>query len=449
MARILVVDDESAILTVLERFLRLEGHCPLLAKTPEEALAFFDQGTVDLMIVDLRLNADLNGFEVMAEAHKRDPDLPVIVITAYGTVNAAVQAIKQGATDFVCKPFFLNDLRSKIEHGVKTRSTPQPANPPGAELHFGLLLGESPQMQQIYRLIERSANSDCPVLIEGASGTGKELVANAIHRQSRRANRPWTAMNCAAVSPLLLESEMFGHAPGAFTGATSQHDGMFIASHGGTLFLDEIATLRPELQAKLLRTLQDGQVRRLGATEMVPVDVRLLSATNTPLRALVDQGHFREDLFYRLGVIDIHLPPLAQRQGDLPLLARHFCTLESARLGKTIQLPDNTLELLAAYDWPGNVRELQNAISCAAILSDDGLLAADVLPPNLAARSQFLHDQARISKHRQMGGSLDEYLEAIERDYVERVLAKTDGNRSEAANLLGISRATFYRKYGE
>lgn len=450
MAKILVVDDETAILTVLERFLRLEGHAPLLAATPAEALAHFAQGDIELLLVDLRLNADMNGFDVMNACRRQDPALPVIVISAYGTVDTAVKAIREGAVDFVCKPFFLNDLRSRIEQGLCARSESRGAIRNQADCHFGTLIGESPAMRSVYALIKKAGACDLPVLIEGESGTGKELVAGAIHRSGSRAKKAWTAMNCAAISPLLLESEMFGHAAGAFTGACEPHDGMFIATNEGTLFLDEIGTLQHQLQAKLLRALEEGRVRRLGENETVPVDVRVLAATNRPLREAVAAGSFREDLYFRLAVIDIKLPPLRERAGDIPLLAAAFCIKEEQKHGKPVRLDSEAAKLIEVYDWPGNVRELENAIACAAVLADrSGLISPDELPPAVANRSRTILEQSRFSQHLDAGHSLDEYLRTVEKEYVDQIIRKTDGNRSAAAGLLGISRATFYRKYGD
>lgn len=450
MARILVVDDEPAILTVLDRLLKMAGYETALATAPEEALSLFEEGSIDLLLTDLRLNADMNGFDVMTACRRRDPALPTIVITAYGTVETAVQAMRKGAADFVCKPFFLDDLRSKVEQALKTRQGRTPALRTATHAHFGTLIGESPAMHEVYARIGKAAKCDLPVLIEGDSGTGKELVATAIHRNSSRGKGPWTAMNCAAISPLLLESEMFGHAPGAFTGATERHDGMFIAANRGTLFLDEIGTLRTELQAKLLRALEEGEVRRLGDHENVNVDVRVLAATNTPLQELANEGTFRPDLLYRLSVIDILLPPLNERDGDIPLLASAFCLEEEERSGKPIQLGEDAARIIAAYEWPGNVRELQNAIACAAALTgDDGVIAADMLPPRVHAAGTHTLEHERITRHHRAGDSLEDYIKTVEREYVDRIVEKTGGNRSEAANLLGISRATFYRKYGD
>jgi transcriptional regulator with PAS, ATPase and Fis domain len=342
----------------------------------------------------------------------------------------------------------MDDLRSKIEQALATRGDCGKVLRASAAHHFGTLVGESPQMLQVYTLVAKAAKCDLPVLILGESGTGKELVAAAIHRSSARRDGPWTAMNCAAISPLLLESEMFGHAPGAFTGASQEHDGIFIAAHGGTLFLDEIGTLKPELQSKLLRALEEGQVRRVGENTPVEVDVRMLTATNRDLQSLVEAGTFRRDLMYRLHVIEISLPPLREREGYVELLASAFCLDEEEKQGKPIHYGEQTAKLLTTYDWPGNVRELRNAIACAAVLSgQDGEIGQEDLPPRIVQRSKDLLEKDRITRHRKAGDSLEDYLRTVEKEYVDRVVERTGGNRSEAASILGISRATFYRKY--
>lgn len=447
MAKVLIVDDEVAILLVLERMLKSKGFEVVSASNPDDALRIFSEEGADLLLTDLRLNASRNGFDLMAECRKKVPSLPTIVITAYGTVDVAVKAIREGADDFVCKPFFLADLTAKIEQALMVREGETEAF--GNTFHFGGLVGECEAMRDVYRLIEKAAACDLPVLIQGESGTGKELVASAIHRSSSRSQKPWTAMNCAAVSPLLLESEMFGHVEGAFTGAVEAHDGMFIAASGGTLFLDEVATIQADLQAKLLRVLQNGEVRRVGDVKSVPVDIRIISATSGVLSELAAQKKFREDLLFRLKVIDIDLPPLRERGDDWSLLAEYFRGVEEERLGKPVKLTDAAREIMAVYDWPGNVRELANAVACAAVLSDDGLVTPDVLPPSLLSRSEDILAEKTIHHHSRSGTSLQDYLKDVEKDYVNRVIKEVGGNRSEAANLLGISRATFYRKYGE
>jgi DNA-binding NtrC family response regulator len=445
MAKVLIVDDEVAILVVLERVLKTHDYEVVSASNPDDAIHMLSTDQIDLLLTDLRLNASLNGFELMTEARKISPSLPVIVITAYGTVDVAVKAIRDGADDFVCKPFSLDDLIEKIQRVLGGRERKREGS--GDRLHFGTLVGESQVMQDVYRLIEKAGASDLPVLIQGASGTGKELVAGAVHRLSSRALSPWKAMNCAAVSPLLLESEMFGHLEGAFTGADAGHEGMFPAADGGTLFLDEVATIPLDLQAKLLRVLENGEVRPVGGIESKPIDVRLISATSSMLDELVEQNIFRKDLLFRLKVIDIYLPPLKERGDDWVLLLEHFRQVQERRLRKPVTFAEEVWDVLAAYDWPGNVRELANAVACGALLSEDEPISLEALPPSLISRSEEIFSRKMISHHSRSGASLEDYLKHVESEYVDRIIKKVKKNYSEAAKLLGISRATFYRKY--
>lgn len=445
MAKVLVVDDEVAILLVLEDMLKKAGFEVVSATNPDDGARIFLEEGADLLLTDLRMNASLDGFDLMSQCRKKDPLLPTIVITAYGSVDMAVKAIRKGADDFVCKPFSLADLTAKIKHALAVRVREDDLAVKSA--HFGTLIGECAAMRDVYRLIKKAAACELPVLIQGETGTGKELVAGAIHRESGRSDGPWMAMNCAAVSPLLLESEMFGHAEGAFTGAEKTHDGMFLAARGGSLFLDEVGTIPMGLQGKLLRVLQSGEIRRVGDVTHLPVDVRLIAATNSDLDTLASRHEFREDLLFRLKVLDIHLPPLRERADDWSLLTEYFLGVEAARLDKPLTLADESREMMEAYDWPGNVRELANAVACAAVLSDNGVITPDTLPPSLLAKSEDILAREKIHHYSRSGFSLEDYLKDVEKEYVERVINEMGGNRSEAAQFLGISRATLYRKY--
>ena len=465
MSRILIVDDEAGITRIMAAALEPSGYTVLTAASAEAALALMKTESFDLLVTDLRLGVGMDGLALLQTVHARDPKLPVIIMTAYGTIELAVSAVKLGACDFIGKPFKMKEMRSSVERAISARNG-APANGGaaspaaaecGGEVHFGLLIGESPQMQRVYERIGKVAKTDATVLITGESGTGKELVAQAIHRCSRRAQAPMVAINCAAMPPNLLESELFGHAAGAFTGAAGRKDGLFTAAHGGTLFLDEIAAMDPVMQAKLLRVLQERVVRRVGETDDLPVDVRVIAATNESLEQRKNQGTFREDLFYRISVIPMEIPPLRDRAGDLPLLAAHFCRSQGKLLSQAVRLSGDVMSALAAYSWPGNVRELENAIACAAALCHAGNIQlvdlpsriaranpAATPPPPAAAVPAVLPVEADAPAK-----SLHDFLRDKELEYMEMVIRRAGGNRARAAELLGISRATLYRKLPE
>ncbi len=460
--RILIVDDEAGITRIMAAALQPCGYTVLEAASAEAALSLMKTESFDLLVTDLRLGFGMDGLALLQTVRARDPNLPVIVMTAYGTIELAVAAVKLGACDFISKPFKMKEMRSAVERAIAaSNGIPASGGPDsfavtarGGEVHFGLLLGESPQMQRVYERIEKVAKTDATVLITGESGTGKELVAQAIHRCSRRAQAPMVAINCAAMPPNLLESELFGHAAGAFTGAAGRKDGLFAAAHGGTIFLDEIAAMDPAMQAKLLRVLQERVIRRVGETDDMPVDVRVIAATNESLELRKDQGAFREDLFYRISVIPLEILPLRDRTGDLPLLTAHFCRSQGKLLGQKISTSDDVMVAFSAYSWPGNVRELENAIACAAALCHAGNIQLADLPsrimrgcpnvplPALAAAGQAVMTAVTDGTPK----SLHDFLRDKELEYLEAVICHAGGNRAKAAELLGISRATLYRK---
>jgi len=465
MSKILIVDDEPNIVRVVALALQQTGHETQGAGSAAEALAKFDGGSVpDLVITDIRLGSGMNGLELLQAVLVRRPAMPVIVITAYGTIELAVEAMREGAFDFVRKPFDLEQLRQAVGNALASRRPADgasrgvsPAAGDGRDatappLHFSLLVGESAAMQRVYQWIEKVGRSDSSVLITGESGTGKELVARAIHGCSRRAAGPWVPLNCAALPAPLLESEMFGHAAGAFTGATRAKEGLFLAAHGGSLFLDEVGAMDLGIQSKFLRALQERKIRAVGETVDVSVDVRVIAATNESLEEKTARGLFREDLFFRINVIPIELPPLRHRLEDIPLVAEHFRRHQAAELGVDLRLADGVLPALAAYSWPGNIRELANAIACAAALCHDGLIRVTDLPPRISRGGAGLPlISAGIGADARLENpvSLRDYLRRKEVEYMGQILAHTGGNRAKAADLLGISRATFYRKLEE
>lgn len=458
---ILIVDDEPGIVKVLQAGLQCEGYNSRVAFSGQEALQELENRPVDLVLLDLRLGQGLNGFQTMRKIHEYYADLPVVMMTAYGSIETAVKAIKSGACDFICKPFTMKELWQIIKHALAGSAF---SSQPGFEeedrfgdgvlRHFGSLIGESAAMQKVYRLVERSAPTDATVLIEGESGTGKELVAQALHARSKRCKRRLVPMNCAAVPENLLESEMFGHATGAFTGAVFERQGLFITADKGTLFLDEIGVMDLGLQRKLLRTLQEGRVRRVGENRDREVDVRVIAATNESLEEKVGQGKFREDLYYRINVISIRLPPLRERGDDVLRLAEAFRFQQSENLEQEIKFTEEAVSALKRYDWPGNVRELQNAVACAATLCESGVIRFHDLPPAVVQGCSGMRlggkaeDEAPERSDESAGEvPLQEFLKRKEREYIQMILKRTGGNRVRAADILGISRATFYRKY--
>ncbi len=462
--KILIVDDEPGIVKVLQAGLKRDGYYPLAASSGKEAVETLSTTAVDLILLDLRLGKGINGFQTMQKIRETGSRTPIIMMTAYGNIETAVRALKAGACDFICKPFSLDDLRHLIREALQKRSLDSAAfsepsddseESTGVQCHFGYLIGESPEMRRVYRLIERSAPTDATVLIQGESGTGKELVARALHKHSRRADRPWVPLNCAAVPVSLLESEMFGHTSGAFTGARFERQGLFISASGGTLFLDEIGVMNLGLQGKLLRALQEGKVRRIGENQDTDVDVRVIAATNEKLEDKIQDGSFRTDLYYRVNVIPIELPPLRERGGDIVILAEEFKNQQSRKLGKEFRLAPCAINAIINYSWPGNVRELQNAVACAATLCDQYTIEVSDLPPHIAECGEenpmtvqetiSAEDRAQADGEHQ--APLDQYLKQKEREYIRKILQKTGGNRLQAAEILGISRTTLYRKY--
>jgi DNA-binding NtrC family response regulator len=438
---VLAIDDDEEMLALLAKVLDEHG-CRVSTRTSAvAAFKLLDEDPADVVLTDVRMPG-MDGMALLEHVNRHAPATIVILMTAFGTIGAAVEAMKRGATDYVTKPFKMDELLVVVEKALEERALRRELESLRDEVadryQFGNLIGKSKAMQTVFDLIRRVAGVRSTVLLTGRSGTGKELVAKAIHYNSERGSKPFVAVNCAAIPEALLESELFGYVKGAFTGATQSKPGLFEEADGGTILLDEIGELPPAMQAKLLRTLQDRQIRRVGATVAVEVDVRLIASTNQELDELVRSGRFREDLFFRINVITIHLPPLAEHPEDIPLLAQHFLGKYAAEHGQPPKtLAPAALKALMSYEWPGNVRELENVIERAVALSTAGTIGPDDLPPSLrAARQEFVA----------AGSAEGTSLREIEERYILQVLDQTRGNQRRAAQILGIDRKTLYRK---
>ncbi len=441
---ILIVDDDKSLQEFLEIFLSKEGFKVKVAGDGEEALAFLAENPADLVLADIRMPR-LDGISFLKALRERGLNLPVIMITAYASLDTAVAAKQEGAFDYVAKPFKLDELRKLI-----ARALSQARGSSGAQGHeFMGLIGRSPAIRRVFEMIPRIANAPSNVLITGESGTGKELVARAIHKLSPRRDKPFVVVNCGGIPPNLLESELFGYKAGAFTGATRDKEGLFLKAHQGTIFLDEIGELPLEMQVKLLRVVQEKVVLPLGATKEIKIDVRIISATNRDLAKEVLEGKFREDLYYRLNVITLELPPLRERREDIPLLVDHFLKKYARKMGKEIQgISDFALKALMEYDFPGNVRELENIIERSVALETGPL----ILPENLVLSRRQKTDTRTFSVTLPENGlDLESFLAEIEVSLLKQALARTGGNKTEAAKLLGLNFRSFrYRlaKYG-
>jgi two-component system response regulator HydG len=443
MAHLLVVDDEAPARATLALLLRKRGHRVLEADGVTAAAKRLAEDVFDLVITDLRM-PDGDGLDVLRAAKAHAPATEVILLTAYAEWKSAKEAIRLGALDYFEKGQEPDELNHRIDMALAGRALRRENENLRAQLRerYALsgLIAQSPAMHDILDLVERVAPTDATLLIQGESGTGKEVIAKAVHHASARAARPFVAVNCGAVPETLLESELFGYMRGAFTGATVNKLGLFEEADGGTLFLDEVAEMPAALQVKLLRALQSGEVRRLGATQATTIDVRVIAATNGDLLARISQGTFREDLFYRLNVIQLVLPPLRDRREDIPALAEHFLVRSASKIGRTLRLAPETLEHLLRYPWPGNVRELENAIERASILARGEIVAPDDLPPHVSAGLQLGPSPALP---RQIT------LAEAERAHILQTLERFGRNHSGAAEALGIGRTTLWRKLKE
>jgi DNA-binding NtrC family response regulator len=442
-SRVLVVDDEKSILTLLEEALTQWGYQVTSAGTAAEALTALRTQVFDAALSDVRM-PDMSGLDLLREIKKRDESIEVVIMTGYPTISSAVEALKEGAYDYLSKPLILDELRHLMQRLMERRFLRGEVQTLrmrlGEELTVNELIGGSPGMVRVKEIIGKVAVTDSPVLIEGESGTGKELVAAAIHRLSARAKGPFIPVNCSAIPRDLLESEFFGHVRGAFSGAVADALGLFRGANEGTIFLDEIAELPPELQVKLLRVLQEMQVRPVGSTKAHPVDVRVIAATNRNLEQAMKSGSFRQDLFYRLNVIRVTLPPLRERREDIPALVNHFIRRFNKRFRRDVRgVTQDAVATLAAYDFPGNVRELENLIERAfAMGTRENLTLADL--PSLSARPSIAPS---------IETKAVPTLAEVEKELILRALAVHNNDKEEAARALGISRRTIYRRLKE
>jgi two-component system, NtrC family, response regulator AtoC len=438
--RILVVDDEEQMRDLLAKVLERKGYQVAVCSNGLEALASLEKEPADLVITDVRMPG-LSGMEALKAVKELNPDIVVLIMTAFGSIDQAVQAVKDGAYDYINKPFKIEEMLLTIEKALDERRLRHEVTALRQELHtryrFENLIGKSRAMQDVFSLIEQVAGSRSTVMVYGKSGTGKELVAKAVHYNSPRTGKAFVAVNCAAIPAELLESELFGHEKGAFTGAIATKIGKFELATGGSLFLDEVGSMRLDLQAKILRALQEREIERVGGTRTIKIDVRVIAATNRDLKKAVEEGTFREDLYYRLNVVPITLPDLKDRQEDVPLLANHFVQKFGPESNPHVrEITKEAMTILLSYAWPGNVRELENVIERAVTLGKGPAIGPADLPSHLTGGADPL-DRA-LAK--------EATLEDLEREYIGLILRRTKGHQIRAASILGIDRRTLYRK---
>ncbi|MCA1827414.1 MAG: sigma-54-dependent transcriptional regulator [Myxococcales bacterium] len=456
-ARILVVDDDGASRALMEQILAEDGHRVVSAADGAEAIRRLEQdGEFDAVVSDIRM-VDVDGLEVLDWVHQHAPETPVLLVTAFGNVDGAVDAIRRGAYDYISKPYDVNAIKLVVDRALRHRRLAAENRRLKREIRekYALqnVVGRSEGMLQVYKTAARVALTDATVLVVGESGTGKELVARAIHNASARASGPFIAVDCGAIAEGVLESELFGHARGSFTGATGARRGLFEEAAGGTLFLDEIGDIGGRIQGQLLRVLQEGEIRRVGESAAVRVDTRVVAATNKNLAEQVKAAKFREDLFYRLNVVTIRIPPLRERREDIPLLAEHFASRHAGERGAS--LTTEAREALLLWDWPGNVRELENAVARALALNPGGTILPEDLPDLVREQWQaqrgFVKPASSVTPPPPAAPAPDPIvsdkptLDELSRRYAERVLRETGGNKTKAAEALGIDRKTLSR----
>ena len=440
---ILIADDEAGIRESLTIVLEDEGYSCTTVSDGDAAISAIDEGSFDIIISDLKM-PKTDGIGVLEYALKKSSDTLTIIITAHATVETAIKALRKGAADYILKPLDFDEVLIRIENLLEHKNLVQEnkylREQIDKEYNFNHIIGESTAMKQVYKMVERVSQATSNVLVTGQSGTGKELVARAIHSNSDRAKKPFLAINCGAIPENLVESELFGHKKGAFTGATEDKEGVFVAANGGTVFLDEVAEIPLNLQVNLLRVLQEREVKPVGSNQTLSFDTRIIAATNKNLKEEVENNNFRDDLYYRLNVVEIPLPPLQQRREDIPLLAHHFLKKYNKELKRNLKgIASEAMGAMMAYEWKGQVRELENVIERAVLLSDGDYLSLDDLPNSLQQPSEDGEFQMDNDK-------LDEAMQVFEKHHIQSVLKRTDGNKSEAARLLGIDPSTLYRK---
>jgi len=446
--KILVVDDEKSMREFLDIMLAKEGYHVASARDGEEACRVLEKDRFDLVITDIRMKT-VDGLGVLRKVKAVSPSTVVVLISAFATAETAVEAMKEGAYDYIPKPFKVYDFKRIISEALKSSQSAVQVDvlPTKESLHFGSLIGESPRMRKMYDLVHRVSGTKTNILITGESGTGKELVARAIHTLSDRRDRPIVVINCAGIPENLIESELFGFKKGAFTGAMADKEGLFGVAHGGTVFLDEIGELSPVIQVKLLRVIQDRTFMAVGGTDVKTVDVRFIAATNKDLETEVMEGHFREDLYFRLNVIPLELPPLREREGDIPLLAQHFLEKYSLEMKKDIgKISAYAMSILEKYAFPGNVRELENIVERSVALETSNI----VLPGSLTLSNLRMgREPTEINLKQKLdanGIQLDKVMAEIEKDYVAQAMEMAHGSKQQAADLLGINlRSLRYR----
>lgn len=449
MSNILIIEDHRNTAEAINEIVKEKGLEGLIADSAERAFDIYKTGSVDLIITDMKLPGK-SGLEFLKQVREIDPDIPVIVITAFATVQNAVEAMKAGAIDYITKPFTVEEIEVKIDKAlaaiklIKENQVLHLENEylrEQEQYYFSEIVGQSPPMHHIYDLVEKVAPANSPVLILGESGTGKELIARAIHYNSPRKDSPFVKVNCAALAEGVLESELFGHEKGAFTGAIRRKPGRFEIAGEGTIFLDEISEIPPSTQVKLLRVLQEKEFERVGGTETLKMRARLIAASNQNLEVLISEKKFRKDLYYRLNVVSLHLPPLRERSEDIPLLVHHFIKKYNQESGKKVQgITPEAMKFLINYTWPGNIRELENVIERAIVLTSQPNIDLDDLPQNIIKRN------ALQSNDGQEDESLMKRIEEYEKNLIFNALMKTKGNISRAAESLGIKRTTLRYK---
>ena len=448
MARILIVDIENSTLDEVSNLCRDRGHQPYPYNSWEAALESLSKLTPQLVMVDVNMEK-AGGFDILRECTEKLPQAAVVMISTLASIDTAAEAMKLGAYDYITKPFNRDELdlciRRALEYQALLRQSGPLRRGPLDEYKFENLLGTSGRMQAIYRLIGKVADMDSTILIQGESGAGKELVARALHYNSARQHQPFLAINCSALPESLLESELFGHKKGAFPGAVTDKMGLFEEANNGTVFLDEVNSASQQLQAKLLRVLHERRIRRLGDTKPIPINARLVAASNESLKDKIRSGGFREDLYFRLSVIPIEIPPLRERMEDLPLLINFFVQKYAAQTGTELkEIDENAMGCLTRYTWPGNVRELESAVERACALSENGRIRVTDLPPHILGEMRTFEE--RFASEWEIGQQLDHFVRNQEKKYIEMTLKFNQGSREKTASMLGISIATLYRK---